>query len=234
MELSRREDVAVDLSSFTILCRTLALMGHSADGRISRPPTTSPAPPFSAAPRRPRRSFSSPPFRRENARPSSTGVSFSSGAGSRCGDPAARRPGSGPAFLSAGFPNGEETDLVGAPLGAGPHPPEGAVDAAGGPLGRGLALLLARADHRGRWMLERPRRTGCRSRSNERGDVAVGDDPSAHGRPAFPRTLDRGARAAGIRPSMRSALPPSRGGLAPRRPRLRLPPRPSIDGYAAT
>ena len=34
MELSRREDVAVDLRVLDVLCRTLALMGHAADGRV--------------------------------------------------------------------------------------------------------------------------------------------------------------------------------------------------------
>ena len=194
VELSRREDVAVDLPSFTILCRTLALMGHAADGRVllgrglhrpRRPPR--------AAPRRPRRFSSSPRSRRRKRTPvveRATAFLRERAVGTEI--PPAPTAASGRAFLRAGFPTGTETDLVELLWALALTAPEGGVEGREGPLARGLSLLLARADHRGRWKLERTASERApRAARAGRGDVAVGHDPRPRRRPALSGTFDR-------------------------------------------
>ena len=156
VELSRREDVAVDLPSFTILCRTLALMGHAADGRIltaadyvaraallGRAATAKTLLLFAALPPE-RRSLvveRATTFLRERAVAAEI--------------PSSAPSSSGRAFLKAGFPTGMETDLVELLWALALTAPEGGAEGREGPLARGLSLLLARADHRGRWKLDR-------------------------------------------------------------------------------
>ncbi len=156
VELSRREDVAVDLPSFTILCRTLALMGHAADGRVllaadyiaraallGRSATAKTLLLFASLPSAKR----TPVVERATAflRERAVGTEISP----------APTAASGRAFLRAGFPTGTETDLVELLWALALTAPEGGVEGREGPLARGLSLLLARADHRGRWKLER-------------------------------------------------------------------------------
>lgn len=156
VELSRREDAAVDLYSFTILCRTLALMGHAADRRIltaadhvaraalaGRTTTAKPLLLFAAlAPEK-----CSPVVGR------ATGYLRERAIAAEIPPPASGA--SGRAFLRAGFPTGMETDLVELLWALALTAPEGKVEGREGGLARGLSLLLARADHRRRWKLDR-------------------------------------------------------------------------------
>ncbi len=149
VELSRRQDAAVDLRVFTPLCRALALMGHagsppllSAAGYVARAAllgrgvTAKSLLLFATVPEEQR----SPAVHRAidllRARALEAEILH--------------------AALRSGYPTGEESDLVELLWALALTTPQGAVSAREGPLARGLALLLARADHRGRWLLERP------------------------------------------------------------------------------
>ncbi len=156
VELSRRNDAAVDLPAFTALCRALALMGYAADPRLAsaadyvaraallgRGTTAKALLLFATLPEERR----SPVVRRA--------VDFLRARALEAEIPREGAGGTAPEFLRAGFPNGEETDLVELLHALALTTPEGAVDPREGPLAWGLALLLARADHRGRWLLER-------------------------------------------------------------------------------
>ena len=156
VELSRHQDAAVDLATFTVVCRALALIGHGADPRLAaaadyvarasllgRAKTAKALLLFSALPGERR----SPLVARaveflvtralEAEIPRETGA-----AGSRD-------------FLRAGFPTGDTVDLHELLYALALAAPEGTLAPREGALGRALALLLARADHRGRWKLER-------------------------------------------------------------------------------
>ncbi len=156
VELSRGHDAAVDLPSFTATCRTLALMGHASDGKIlagadyvarsallGRAATAKTLLLFSTLPpgKRSPLVVRATEFLRERA----VGAEI----------PPAVPSASGRAFLKAGFPTGEETDLVELLWALGLTAPEGEAEGREGNLARGLSLLLARADHRGRWRLDR-------------------------------------------------------------------------------
>ncbi len=156
VELSRRLDVAVDLSSFTILCRTLALMGHAADRRIltavdyvaraallGRTATAKTLLLFTAL----------PPEKRSPVVARATGFLRERALAAEI--PPVAPGASGRAFLKAGFPTGMETDLVELLWALALTAPEGEMEGREGALARGLSLLLARADHRGRWKLDR-------------------------------------------------------------------------------
>ncbi|MGE5346438.1 MAG: hypothetical protein ACM3JH_10820 [Acidithiobacillales bacterium] len=149
VELSRREDAAVDLRVFTPLCRALALMGHAGDPRLlsaagyvaraallGRGVTAKSLLLFATVPEEQR----APSVRRAVELLRARALE-------------AEIP---PPFLRSGFPTGDESDLAELLWALALTTPEGAVSAREGPLARGLALLLARADHRGRWLLEHP------------------------------------------------------------------------------
>ncbi|MFI5180899.1 MAG: hypothetical protein ACHQPI_05875 [Thermoanaerobaculia bacterium] len=156
VELSRREDVAVDLPSFTILCRTLALMGHAADERIltaadyvaraallGRAATAKTLLLFAAL----------PPEKRSPAVERATDFLRERAVAAEI--PPVTPTASDRAFLRAGFPTGAETDLVELLWALALTAPEGGMEGRVGALMRGLSLLLTRADHRGRWKLDR-------------------------------------------------------------------------------
>jgi hypothetical protein len=156
VELTRHADAAVDLPTFTALCRALALMGHAADSRLAsaadyvaraallgRGRTAKALLLFATLPEERR----SPLVRRA--------VDFLRARALEAEIPREGAAGAASEFLRAGFPNGEETDLVELLYALALTTPEGAVDPREGALARGLSLLLARADHRGRWLLER-------------------------------------------------------------------------------
>jgi hypothetical protein len=157
VELSRHDETAVEIRTFTAVCRALALMGHALDPRLlsaagyvaraallGRGVTAKSLLLFATIPegRRPPAVRSATDFLRARAFEAEIPREGATGA--------ARE------FLRAGFPTGEESDLVELLWALALTIPEGTVDARTGPLARGLALLLARADHRGRWALERP------------------------------------------------------------------------------
>jgi len=156
VELSRHADAAVDLPTFTALCRALALMGHAEDSRLAvaadyvaraallgRGKTAKALLLFATLPEERR----SPVVRRA--------VDFLRARALEAEIPREGAGGAAPEFLRAGFPNGEETDLVELLYALALTTSEGTVDPREGALARGLSLLLARADHRGRWLLER-------------------------------------------------------------------------------
>jgi hypothetical protein len=156
VELTRHDDAAVDLPAFTALCRTLALMGYAADPRLASAAdyvaraallgrgTTAKALLFFATVPEERRS---PLVRRA--------VEFLRARALEAEIPREGAGGTAKEFLRSGFPTGEETDLLELLYALALAAPEGALTPREGPLARGLSLLLARADHRGRWLLER-------------------------------------------------------------------------------
>jgi len=156
VELSRHRDAAVDLPAFTALSRGLALMGHGADARLAsaadyvaraallgRGTAAKALLLFAALPEEGR----SPVVRRA--------VDFLWARALETGIPREGVAGAAPESLRSGFPNGEESDLVELLYALALTTPEGEAPAREQPLARGLSLLLARADHRGRWLLER-------------------------------------------------------------------------------
>lgn len=156
VELSRREDAAVDLRSFVPVCRALALMGHARDSRLLSAATyvARAALLGRGATAKALLLFATIP---EELRPQAVRRAMEA-LRARALDSEIPREGATAAardVLRAGFPTGEESDLVELLWALALTTPEGAVCAREGPLSRGLALLLARADHRGRWLLER-------------------------------------------------------------------------------
>jgi hypothetical protein len=156
VELSRGHEVAVDLPSFTAVCRCLALMGHAADRTIlaaaeyvarsallGRAATSKTLLLFSVLPpgKRSPLVVRATEFLRERA----VGAEI----------PGAVPTAPGRAFLRAGFPTGAETDLVELLWALALTAPDEGEEGREGNLARGLSLLLARADHRGRWKLDR-------------------------------------------------------------------------------
>jgi hypothetical protein len=155
VELSRRGDAAVDLPAFTAVCRALALMGHAGDPRLlsaagyvaraallGRGVTAKTLLLFATVPEECR----SPVVQRA--------TDFLRERALKAEIPREGAIGAAREFLRAGFPTGEESDLVELLWALALTTPEAVVQARQGPLARGLALLLARADHRKRWMLE--------------------------------------------------------------------------------
>jgi hypothetical protein len=156
VELSRHEDAAVDLGTFTPLCRALALIGHAGDPRL-----------LSAAKYVARAAllgrgitakslllFATVPEERRLP-PVLQAIDFLRSRALEAEIPRAGTAGSARDALRSGFPTGEESDLAELLWALSLTTPEGTASAREGPLARGLALLLARADHRGRWLLER-------------------------------------------------------------------------------
>ena len=156
VQLSRRDDAAVDLRAFGPLCRALALMGHAGDPRLlsaaayvaraallGRGVAAKSLLLFATVPEELRSSAVRRAIEVLRARALEVDMP-------REGETGARRD-----LLRAGFPTGEESDLVELLWALALTTPEGTLSAREGPLARGLALLLARADHRGRWLLER-------------------------------------------------------------------------------
>ena len=155
VELSRHADAAVDLRSFVAVCRALALMGHAEDPRLvtaadyvaraallGRGVTAKSLLLFATVPEAKRSSD----VRRA--------LSFLRTRALEAEIP--REGGGAPRdFLSSGFPTGAETDLAELLWALALTAPEEETDGREGGLARGLSLLLARADHRGRWKLER-------------------------------------------------------------------------------
>ena len=156
VQLSRHHDAPVELVAFTAACRALALIGHAGDPRllaasdyVARAALLGRAPPAKAL-----LLFATvPEAKRSPLVLRAVGFLWERALQAeipREGVPAAPRD-----LLHAGFPNGEETDLVELLYALALTTPPEAFDPREGPLARGLSLLLARADHRGRWKLER-------------------------------------------------------------------------------
>jgi hypothetical protein len=156
VELSRHAEAAVDVEAFTAACRALALMGHAEDARLlaasgyvaheallGRTRSAKALLLFATIPEERRSPLVHQAAEFLRVRVLEVEIP-------REGTLAGRRD-----FLLGGFPNGEETDLVELLYALALTTPAGALDPRQGPLGPSLSLLLARADHRGRWKLER-------------------------------------------------------------------------------
>ncbi len=157
VQLSRRRDAPANLVTFISACRALALMGHAGDARLvaaadavaqvallGRAPAAKSLLLFATVPEEKR----SPDLFRA--------VEFLTAralqeAGLQAEGSVLPRD-----LLRSGFPTGGESDLCELLFAVALLTPAGALAGREGPLARALSHLLSRADHRGRWTLERP------------------------------------------------------------------------------
>jgi hypothetical protein len=156
VELSRHRDAAIEVGSFSALCRALALIGHAGDPRVlagadyvaraatlGRAKTAKALLLFAAL----------PPEKRSPLVARATDFLVARALDAElprdAGQSAPREN------LRAGFPTGDTSDVPELLYALALAAPEGAVSPREGSLSRALALLLSRADHRSRWRLER-------------------------------------------------------------------------------
>jgi len=156
VELSRHQDAAIEVDSFTAVCRALALIGHASDPRVlagadyvARAATLGRAKTAKAL-----LLFATiSPERRSPLVTRATEFLVARALDAelpRDAGPTASREN-----LRAGFPTGETSDVPELLYALALAVPEGSVAPRDGSLGRALSLLLSRADHRSRWRLER-------------------------------------------------------------------------------